>query len=103
MEGNGSSVIHKSCGLSGRWLGLAQTACVVLPAFILFGYNQSGLGGLISLKAWVKVFPEIDTINTEGAEKSHKSTIQGLVVCTSFLFLFLMGSGGNKFESHSGY
>lgn len=61
---------------------MAQLLLVVLPAFVLFGYNQSGVGGLLSLEDWTKTFPQIDTVHAEGAEKSHKSTIQGAVVST---------------------
>ncbi|KAL1310484.1 hypothetical protein AAFC00_000774 [Neodothiora populina] len=69
-------------GLRGSALSLAQILTVVAPAFILFGYNQSGLGGLLTEEDWVKTFPETDTVNTKGAQKSHNSTIQGLTVAT---------------------
>ena len=69
-------------GLRGSALSLAQILLVVAPAFILFGYNQSGIGGLLSEKDWVATFPEIDTVNTHGAQQSHNSTIQGLTVAT---------------------
>lgn len=72
-------------GLQGRKLELAQTFLVVLPSFVLFAYNQSGLGGLLSVESWVETFPQIDTINTTGAQKSHNSTIQGVVVATCTL------------------
>lgn len=69
-------------GLSGSALSLAQILVIVAPAFILFGYNQSGIGGLLSLQDWTKTFPEIDTTHTEGATKTHNATIQGVVVAT---------------------
>lgn len=57
--------------------------CVSLfTAFIVFGYNQSGLGPLATLQSWVKVFPEIDTINTEGAQRSKNSTSKGVVIAS---------------------
>ena len=62
--------------LRGRTLELAQTLLVVLPAFILFGYNQSGVGGLLSVESWVETFPQIDTINTSGSQKENNSTVQ---------------------------
>lgn len=68
--------------LTGKSLRLAQLLLVVLPAFVLFGYNQSGVGGLLSLRDWNDHFPEIDTVDAKGAEKSHKSTVQGAVVAT---------------------
>lgn len=69
-------------GLRGKALQTSQLLLVVLPAFVLFGYNQSGVGGLLSLRDWNNKFPQIDTVNAEGAEKSHKSTVQGAVVAT---------------------
>ncbi|CAO2653536.1 Nn.00g029470.m01.CDS01 [Neocucurbitaria sp. VM-36] len=66
--------------LTGKTLQTAQLLLVVLPAFVLFGYNQSGVGGLLSLDDWNEHFPQIDTVDAEGAEKSHKSTVQGAVV-----------------------
>ncbi|KAL5384886.1 hypothetical protein PMIN06_010341 [Paraphaeosphaeria minitans] len=69
-------------GLQGGALRMAQLLLVVLPAFVLFGYNQSGVGGLLSLRDWNDHFPEIDTVDATGAEKSHKSTLQGAVVST---------------------
>lgn len=69
-------------GLRGKALEVAQLLLVVAPAFILFGYNQSGLGGLLSEEDWRHTFPEIDTVDTTGAQKSHNSTIQGLTVAT---------------------
>lgn len=68
--------------LHGQALYLAQILTVVCPAYVLFGYNQSGLGSLTSLSDWVKHFPEIDTVNTTGAQKSHNATIQGLAIAT---------------------
>ena len=69
-------------GLTGKTLQTAQLLLVVLPAFVLFGYNQSGVGGLLSLRDWNDHFPEIDTIDATGAEKSSNSTKQGAVVAT---------------------
>ncbi|KAK8084750.1 general substrate transporter [Apiospora hydei] len=88
-------------GLTGRALARMQTALIVAPAFILFGYNQAGLGGLLTEDDWVKTFPEIDTVHAKGAEKSQKSTIQGLVVAV-FVIGALFGSlscswSGNAF------
>jgi MFS family permease len=69
----------------GKALSVAQIALIVAPSFILFGYNQAGVGGLLSLPDWTKTFPEIDTTNTKGAVKSHNATIQGVVVATFVL------------------
>ncbi|KAJ6021538.1 hypothetical protein N7540_007042 [Penicillium herquei] len=68
--------------LRGETLSLAQILAVVCPAYTLFGYNQSGLGSLVSLPDWVKHFPEIDTVNTTGYQESYNATIQGVVIAT---------------------
>ncbi|KAH9863019.1 hypothetical protein IAQ61_009294 [Plenodomus lingam] len=68
--------------MQGKTLQIAQLLLVVLPAFVLFGYNQSGVGGLLSLRDWNDHFPSINTIDATGAEKSAKSTKQGAVVAT---------------------
>ncbi|KAK7530857.1 general substrate transporter [Phyllosticta citribraziliensis] len=73
---------HTFMGMQGKSLSTAQIAFIVAPAFIIFGYNQAGLGGLITEDDWNKTFPEIDTTNTIGSTKSQHSTIQGVVVAT---------------------
>ncbi|RMZ72445.1 sugar transporter stl1 [Pyrenophora seminiperda CCB06] len=78
-------------GFTGKQLRLAQLLLVVLPAFVLFGYNQSGVGGLLSLRDWNHNFPEIDTVDAYGAEKSRNSTRQGAVVA-SFTIGALFGA-----------
>ncbi|KAI1098028.1 general substrate transporter [Jackrogersella minutella] len=70
----------KHFGLQGHALSRLQTALIVAPSFILFGYNQAGIGGLITEDNWVKTFPEIDTVNATKDEKSERSTLQGFVV-----------------------
>lgn len=67
---------------SGKALSILQLALIVAPAFVVFGYNQAGIGGLLTEEDWVATFPEIDTVNSEGSEKSRKSTLQGFVVAT---------------------
>ncbi|KAF2208637.1 hypothetical protein CERZMDRAFT_114384 [Cercospora zeae-maydis SCOH1-5] len=66
--------------LSGKQLELIQTLFIALPSFVLFGYNQAGVGGLLSIESWVRTFPEIDTIHTSGSVKSQHSTVQGTIV-----------------------
>ncbi|KAF2015638.1 general substrate transporter [Aaosphaeria arxii CBS 175.79] len=80
-------------GLRGRSLRLAQLLLIVMPAFVLFGYNQSGVGGLLSLKDWNAHFPEINVVDAEGADRRTKSTKQGAVVAT-FTLGALVGSLG---------
>ncbi|TIA37977.1 putative sugar transporter [Aureobasidium pullulans] len=64
----------------GDALLIFQTIFVVAPSFILYGYNLSGLGGLVNLSTWASTFSEIDTVFTTGAIKTHDTTIQGVVV-----------------------
>ncbi|KAM5350973.1 hypothetical protein ACJ41O_003696 [Fusarium nematophilum] len=78
-------------GASGKALSILQIALIVAPAFVIFGYNQAGIGGLLTEEDWVNTFPEIDTVNTTGSEKSKKSTLQGFVVAT-FVIGALIGS-----------
>jgi sugar porter (SP) family MFS transporter len=66
--------------LTGKKLETAQLLLVVMPAFVLFGYNQSGVGGLLGLRDFAHTFPEMDTVTTTGELKTHKKTIQGAVV-----------------------
>ena len=75
----------------GKTLRLAQALLIVAPAFIVFGYNQSGLGPLATLQSWVSVFPEIDTINTEGSILARNSTSKGAVIA-SFQLGALVGA-----------
>lgn len=64
----------------GSALRMAQVIFIVAPAFIIFGYNQAGAGPLATLQSWVKVFPQIDTINTTGAVEAKNSTGKGAVI-----------------------
>ncbi|PLB37774.1 general substrate transporter [Aspergillus candidus] len=66
--------------LQGRPLRLAQTMLVVFPSFMLFGYNQVNVGGLLSFKNWTQTFPEIDTSTTTESATSYSSVIQGVYV-----------------------
>ncbi|KAL3466994.1 putative sugar transporter [Aspergillus heterothallicus] len=65
--------------LRGQSLILAQLALIVCPSYILFGYNQSNLGGLVSLPDWEAHFPRIDK-TSPGAENSDNATVQGVVI-----------------------
>ncbi|KAH8879050.1 general substrate transporter [Thozetella sp. PMI_491] len=82
---------EKYFGLKGRGLEILQTALVVAPSFVLFGYNQAGIGGLLTEDDWVATFPGIDTVHSTGEDKSRKSTLQGFVVAT-FVIGALIGS-----------
>ncbi|KAI9709505.1 MAG: hypothetical protein M1820_003265 [Bogoriella megaspora] len=69
-------------GLRGKSLNAALIWAVIMPTYLLFGYNNGVAGGLIDLPAWVVRFPDIDTVSTTltASQKSHNSQIQGTVV-----------------------
>ncbi|EAW14400.1 putative MFS sugar transporter [Aspergillus clavatus NRRL 1] len=67
-------------GLRGSALSNAIIWLVVCPAFVTYGYNLSVAGGLLTLESFVRTFPQLDTINTTGAQQHTNSTIQGTVV-----------------------
>ncbi|KAJ5724475.1 hypothetical protein N7493_006203 [Penicillium malachiteum] len=82
---------QNALGLQGRALRLAQIILVVAPCFIIFGYNQAGVGPLASLESWVHTFPQIDTVNTSGSVEANNSTKKGAVIA-SFQIGALMGA-----------
>ncbi|OQE29660.1 hypothetical protein PENSTE_c002G09145 [Penicillium steckii] len=59
----------------GRIIGLVGAV-----GFVLQGYDQAVANGLLTLDSFISVFPEIDTVNTHGSQKSYNSTIQGTTV-----------------------
>ncbi|KAL2441509.1 Sugar transporter STL1 [Exophiala dermatitidis] len=52
--------------------------------FLLFGYDQGVMGGLLTLPSFTSVFPEIDTTATglTQSQADHRSTIQGISVAS---------------------
>lgn len=71
-------------GLRGERLSLARILFVVVPAFFLYGYNQSAIGGVLSFTPFVEQFPRIDTATTKGAQKADHSRIQGELLHPGF-------------------
>ncbi|KAL3261042.1 hypothetical protein ABHI18_004098 [Aspergillus niger] len=67
-------------GLNGSSLARARICLIVAPAFLLYGYNQSNIGGVLDYPSFIKHFPPIDTSYTTGSVKNHNATIQGTVV-----------------------
>ncbi|KAL9112284.1 MAG: hypothetical protein Q9227_003402 [Pyrenula ochraceoflavens] len=71
-------------GLRGVKLQIAVGVIAGLD-FLLFGYDQGVMGGLLTLPYFTQTFPEIDTTDagTKGlsaSAKTHKSTIQGISI-----------------------
>lgn len=64
-------------GFTGETLAVVRILLVVVPAFWLFGYNQSNIGGVLAYPSFTKYFPEIDSTNTEGAEKAQNAKLEG--------------------------
>lgn len=50
---------------------------VVCPAYILLGYNNAVMGGLLTLPSFLSTFPTIDTVHTTGGTAAENSRIQG--------------------------
>ncbi|KAE8327311.1 general substrate transporter [Aspergillus sergii] len=67
-------------GFTGSALARARVCFIIVPAFLLFGYNQSNIGGVLDYPSFVKHFPSIDTSNTTGPVKDRNATAQGTVV-----------------------
>ncbi|OAA63420.1 General substrate transporter [Niveomyces insectorum RCEF 264] len=65
--------------LRGKKLSLTLSFLAAL-VFLMQGFDQDLVNGIITLDTWVKTFPEIDTVNTTGATKDHNARIQGLAV-----------------------
>ncbi|QKX57811.1 uncharacterized protein TRUGW13939_04931 [Talaromyces rugulosus] len=83
--------MQKYFGLRGKSLSNALVWTVIMPAYTLFGYLAGVAGGLLELPSWTAMFPQMDTVNTIGAQKSHNTQIQGTVVAIYTLGC-LMGS-----------
>ncbi|EXJ95770.1 hypothetical protein A1O1_00894 [Capronia coronata CBS 617.96] len=78
---------------NSRYLGFRGTKLNIMISiiagmdFLLFGYDQGVMGGLLTLPAFTSVFPEIDTsangvAGLTPSQANHKSTIQGISVAS---------------------
>ncbi|KAJ5701666.1 hypothetical protein N7488_009214 [Penicillium malachiteum] len=65
----------------GRVIGLIGAV-----GFILQGYDQAVANGLLTLASFIHQFPETDTLNTSGSQKSHNSIIQGEIYISIILW-----------------
>ncbi|KAI1316025.1 general substrate transporter [Xylariaceae sp. FL0255] len=75
-------------GLRGNALENALIWAVILPSYLLFGYNNAVTGGLLSQPSWEAVFPQIDTDDVTGNTKTQHSRLQGTVVALYTLGCF---------------
>jgi hypothetical protein len=56
---------------------------------IIFGYNQSSMGGVLSFDNFERQFPQINTLTTKGAERAENARIQGTLSRLAERFLGL--------------
>jgi hypothetical protein len=63
-------------GLRGSKLAKIIWAQACLGVMI-FGYNQASAGGVLPDASFNNQFPQMNTIDTVGAQKQHNSRIQG--------------------------
>jgi MFS family permease len=59
---------------------MAALLGVMMPSIVSFGYNQSLLGGVLTLNNFEQQFREIDVDDATLSEKGQKSTVQGTIV-----------------------
>jgi hypothetical protein len=64
----------------GSALNFATIFLVVCPAYTCFGYNLAVAGGLLTLPSWLAQFPQMNTLDTTGAQNALNTNIQGTVV-----------------------
>lgn len=79
--------------LVGRSLNWAITATAG-SGFLLFGYDQGVMSGLLTGLAFTRTFPEIDTTNGSGGSSSLQGTVVAIYEIGCFfgaIFCFLFG------------
>ncbi|KAJ5082754.1 hypothetical protein N7532_011797 [Penicillium argentinense] len=79
-------------GLRGTSLNIMISIIAGLD-FLLFGYDQGVMGGLLTLNSFVATFPQIDTtkageMGLSAAERSTRSTVQGITTASYNLGCF---------------
>lgn len=67
-------------GFRGRRLDAALIWAVIMPAYLLFGYNNGVTSVILALPSFENRFPSIDTEMAYGSEKRSRSDLQGTVV-----------------------
>lgn len=71
--------MKKFLGLRGNRLNMVSLTAVTMPSIMSFGYNQSLLGGLLTLGSFERQFRDIDVIHADPSEKRSVSIVQGTV------------------------
>jgi MFS family permease len=73
--------MKKYFGLTGQSLHHAIAALAGI-GFVLFGYDQGVMSGLLTLPTFVETFPEMDTVNKalNANQIAYNSKVQGVVV-----------------------
>ncbi|KAL4886907.1 hypothetical protein BJY04DRAFT_204555 [Aspergillus karnatakaensis] len=82
--------------LVGRPLTLAITATAG-SGFLLFGYDQGVMSGLLTGEAFVRTFPEIDTTEGGGGSSSLQGTVVAIYEIGCFLGAILSLMYGERF------
>lgn len=77
IETSTAESIKMPNALSGPALARARLAFLVLPGFLLYGYNQSNLGGVLAYPSFIKYFPLMDSSTTTGAKQAQNAKIRG--------------------------
>ncbi|KAG5952931.1 hypothetical protein E4U53_007489 [Claviceps sorghi] len=83
-------MVKKYLGLSGQSLNWAIGA-VAGCDFLLFGYDQGVMGGILTLPVFLDQFPDINDAapDLDQATKSYRSTYQGIAVASYNLGCFV--------------
>lgn len=73
----------KFLGFRGKQLNWAISIIAGLD-FLLFGYDQGVMGGLLTLPSFNRTFPEIDIelAKAEGRDSKHVTNIHGIAVAS---------------------
>jgi hypothetical protein len=71
----------KFLGLKGKQLNWAISIIAGLD-FLLFGYDQGVMGGLLTLPSFNRTFPEIDIERAAPADRKHVTNIHGIAVAS---------------------
>lgn len=67
--------MQKYLGMRGQALNAAQIYMLIMPAYLLFGFNNAVAGGVDSEASFVKTFPRINTATTKGAQETNNSRV----------------------------